>query len=53
MRKKLMAASEVVGEREETIDELRADLADIKEILASQQDELARSLMVGGSGVSE
>jgi len=42
--KKLMAASEVVGEREETIDELRADLADIKEILASQQDELARSL---------
>ena len=39
-----MAASEVVGEREETIDELRADLADIKEILASQQDELARSL---------
>ena len=44
LRKKLDAASEVIGEKEEKIDELRADLADIKDILASQQDQLATAL---------
>ena len=44
LRKKLAAATEVIGEKEEAIDELRADLADIRDILAAQQEELATRL---------
>ena len=48
LRRRHASALELMGERDEQVEELRADLADVKEMYREQIDMLVRQVGLGG-----